>query len=70
MGGRMAPHLHDGFGCGQGPCGFGLVAGLQDKDRLYRGMEWGRLRTVMYVLRVCGIIAGWPGQVMMRRFAS
>ena len=57
-------------GCGQGPCGFGLVAGLQDKGRLYRGMEWGRLHTVMYVLRVRGIIVGWPGQVMMQHFDS
>ena len=66
----MGLHLHDGFGCGQGPCSFGLVAGLQDKDRLYRGMEKGRLHTAMYVPRVCGIILGWPGQVTMRRFAS
>jgi hypothetical protein len=26
---------------GRGLCSFGLVAGLQDKGRLYRGMEWG-----------------------------
>ena len=24
----------------------------------------------MYVLRVCGIIVGWPGQVMMQHFDS
>ena len=41
----MAPHLHNGFGCGQGPCSFGLVAELQDNERLHRGMEWGHLHT-------------------------
>jgi hypothetical protein len=48
LGDRMGLHLHDGFGCGQGPCSFGLVAGLQDKDRLYRGMEKG-VSTYSYV---------------------
>ena len=29
LGDRMGLHLHDGFGCGQGPRGFGLVAAGQ-----------------------------------------